>query len=48
LGEVRQWRIKDFEDYLIFYRLQETTLEVLRVLQGSRDLMGLLEDLKDE
>jgi toxin ParE1/3/4 len=48
LGEVRQWQMKDFRDYLIFYRLQETTLEVLRILRGSRDLVELLAELEDE
>ncbi|MBF2005236.1 MAG: type II toxin-antitoxin system RelE/ParE family toxin [Chlorogloeopsis fritschii C42_A2020_084] len=27
LGEIRQWRIKDFKDYLIFYRIQDTNVE---------------------
>jgi toxin ParE1/3/4 len=27
LGEIRQWRIKDFKDYLIFYRIQDTPLK---------------------
>ncbi|MDR9898922.1 type II toxin-antitoxin system RelE/ParE family toxin [Aetokthonos hydrillicola Thurmond2011] len=31
LGEIRQWRIKDFRDYLIFYRIQESNVEILRV-----------------
>ncbi|BAZ53992.1 hypothetical protein NIES4103_66760 [Nostoc sp. NIES-4103] len=28
LGEIRQWRIKDFRDYLIFYRIEDTTIEI--------------------
>jgi len=42
LGEIRQWRIKDFKDYLIFYRIQDTTIEILRVFHGARDLADIL------
>jgi toxin ParE1/3/4 len=48
LGEIRQWRVRGFEDYLIFYRIQEATIEVLRVLHGARDLANLFDDLKNE
>ncbi len=33
---------KGFDWYLIFYRLTETTIEVVRVLHGSRDLAAAL------
>jgi toxin ParE1/3/4 len=42
MGEVRQWRIKNFQDYLIFYRVQDDQIEILRILHGSRDLEGIL------
>jgi toxin ParE1/3/4 len=47
LGEVRQWRIRGFEEHLIFYRIQdqETTIEILRLLHGSRDLADVLREL---
>ncbi|HAZ44874.1 MAG TPA: type II toxin-antitoxin system RelE/ParE family toxin [Cyanobacteria bacterium UBA11369] len=48
LGEVRQWRIREFEEHLIFYRIQETTIEILRVLHGSRDLADVLSELDRE
>lgn len=48
LGEVRRWRVRGFEDYLIFYRLQEPTLEILRILHGARDLADILADLDHE
>jgi toxin ParE1/3/4 len=48
LGEIRQWRIKHFQDYLIFYRVQDTTVEILRVLHGSRDLADILNQLDEE
>ncbi|GET39773.1 type II toxin-antitoxin system RelE/ParE family toxin [Microseira wollei] len=48
LGEVRQWRIREFEEHLIFYRIQETTIEILRLLHGSRDLADALGELDRE
>ncbi|BAY33419.1 hypothetical protein NIES2107_53150 [Nostoc carneum NIES-2107] len=48
LGEIRQWRIKDFKDYLIFYRIQDTTVESLRVFHGARDLADVLSELDEE
>lgn len=47
-GEVRQWRIKEFRDHLIFYRAQESTVEVLRVLHGARDLADVLSELDQD
>ena len=38
LAGTRVWRIKGFENYLVFYRLHPTEIEVVRVLHGSRDL----------
>jgi toxin ParE1/3/4 len=48
LGEIRQWRIKDFKDYLIFYRIQDTTVEILRMFHGARDLVDVLSRLDEE
>jgi toxin ParE1/3/4 len=48
LGEIRQWRVKDFRDYLIFYRIQEQQVEILRLLHGARDLESILFDLDEE
>ncbi len=48
LGEIRQWRIKDFKDYLIFYRIQDATVEILRVFHGARDLADVLSKLDEE
>lgn len=47
LGEIRQWRIKDFKDYLIFYRIEDTTVEILRVFHGARDLADILDELDE-
>jgi toxin ParE1/3/4 len=48
MGEVRQWQIKDFHDYLVFYRVQEDRIEILRVLHGARDLANILSTLDEE
>jgi toxin ParE1/3/4 len=48
MGEVRQWRIKNFQDYLVFYRVQDDRVEILRVLHGARDLEGILLTLDEE
>jgi len=48
LGEIRQWHIKDFKDYLIFYRIQDTTIEILRVFHGARDLADILSELDED
>jgi toxin ParE1/3/4 len=48
MGEIRQWRIKDFQYYLIFYRIQDDRVEILRVLHGARDLEDILSNLDEE
>jgi len=48
MGTIRQWRIKDFKDYLIFYKVLEDRVEVLRVLHGMRDLEDLMPFLDEE
>ncbi|MGC1394270.1 MAG: type II toxin-antitoxin system RelE/ParE family toxin [Coleofasciculaceae cyanobacterium] len=48
MGEVRQWRIKDFQEYLVFYRIVDERVEILRVLHGARDLEGILTNLDQE
>lgn len=35
LKNVRSWRVDDFENYLIFYRLSEGILEILRIKHGA-------------
>jgi plasmid stabilization system protein ParE len=44
LSTVRRFVMRDFH-VSIFYRPTESTLEVLRVLHHSRDVLPLLEDL---
>ncbi len=33
-----RWRVAGFENYLIFYLLQESNVIVVRVLHGARDI----------
>jgi toxin ParE1/3/4 len=42
---LRKWAVKGFKQYLIFYRYDDETIEVLRVLNAARDLDPLLKDL---
>jgi toxin ParE1/3/4 len=49
LANIRQYQIKGFKSYLIFYRSVETGIEILRVLHGMRDLEAILDEyLEDE
>jgi toxin ParE1/3/4 len=41
LAEIRSWRIKGFENYLIFYRATEDMVHVIHVCHGARDLDAL-------
>ena len=38
---VRLWRVKGYENYLIFYTVSENNIEVIRVLHSSRDIEEL-------
>jgi toxin ParE1/3/4 len=48
LQTIRQWRIKNFKDYLIFYRVDSDQVDVLRVLHGAIDLEEILPFLDRE
>jgi len=43
LKDLRRWPVKQFENYLIFYRIIEETvpIEIIRVVHGARDLPSL-------
>lgn len=48
LADVRQQAIKGFRNYLVFYRPTASGIEILRVIQGARDITGILdEDLRE-
>ena len=42
LAGIRLWRIKGFENHLIFYRPTEDGIEIVRVLHGHRDIDAIL------
>ncbi len=45
LQGIRRRFVKEFPNYLIFYRETYDTVEILRVLHGSRDLSKLFGDV---
>jgi toxin ParE1/3/4 len=48
LGDIRQYAIKGFKKYIIFYRVTELGIEIIRVIHGARDIEAILdEDLRD-
>jgi toxin ParE1/3/4 len=42
LKGIRSWRVDDFENYLIFYRLAEGRLEILRIKHGAMNFPAAL------
>ena len=47
LTDIRLWPLKRYEKYLLFYRAQPNTLEIIRVLHGARDLPSLFAEQID-
>ena len=44
LQDMRVWRVEGFERYLIVYRAVQSQVEIVRVLHGSRDIVGLFAE----
>ena len=44
LRNIRSWRVDGFENYLIFYRLTTSRLEILRVKHGAMDFPRALKE----
>jgi toxin ParE1/3/4 len=42
---VHKWAIKGFKKHLIFYRYDDETLEILRIIHATRDLDPLLKSI---
>ena len=40
---LRSWRVNDFENWLIFYTVGQTELEIFRVKHGMMDLSKVFE-----
>ena len=45
--EIRQWRIKNSKNYMIFYQIREKNIEILRILHSSRDLTDIMPYLEE-
>jgi toxin ParE1/3/4 len=43
LAELRVWRIKGFENLLIFYRPSDDGIDIVRILHAARDLENALD-----
>lgn len=44
LADVRMWRVKGFEKYLIFYAPHETGVKILHILHSAQDYNRIFED----
>ena len=42
LAGLRKWRVREFDNYLIFYLLRPDGVSILRVLHAARDWWSLL------
>ena len=40
---IRMWKVKGYENYLVFYVVSEDTIQVIRVLHSSRDIEALFD-----
>lgn len=39
---IRSWRIRRFENFLMFYAVHTKSIEVIRILHGAREVRKLL------
>ncbi len=44
LQDVRVWHVKGYENWLIFYRITENDVDILRVIHGARDIAAISSD----
>jgi toxin ParE1/3/4 len=42
VAQMRQYPVKGFKNYLVLYELTETTIDIVRVVHGARNLEPLL------
>lgn len=47
LIDVRQQAIKGFRRYLIFYRIMDSGVEILRVIHGTRDIEDIFDNVDE-
>ncbi len=43
LEGIRRWPVPGYKDYLVFYRVTEAAVEIVRVLHGARDVERIFE-----
>jgi toxin ParE1/3/4 len=43
IAQIRQYPIKGFNKYIIFYQTSPETVEIIRVLHGAQDLEFILD-----
>lgn len=48
LAGVRQQAVKGFRKFLIFYRPSASSVEILRVIHGARDIAEILDEDMEE
>ena len=41
LRNIRQWPVREFEDYLIFYRVTQERIDIQRILHSRRNLEAI-------
>ncbi|MBD2197894.1 MULTISPECIES: type II toxin-antitoxin system RelE/ParE family toxin [Calothrix] len=44
LADIRQISIKGFKKYLIFYRITESAVDILRVIHSARDIESIFDE----
>jgi toxin ParE1/3/4 len=44
LADIQRWRVKGFENYLIFYCAIADGIQVVRILHGARDIEAIFND----
>ena len=48
LTGIRMWFVQGFERHLIFYRVLDDEVEILRVLHAARDIEGIFDDEQNQ
>jgi toxin ParE1/3/4 len=48
LTQVRQYPVKGFKNYLIYYQIQGEIIDVMHVFQGARNISAILQQEIDE
>ena len=43
LRRIRRWPVKGFENWLIFYIPKRNRVEIVHIIHGARDSLGLLD-----